>query len=204
MLLVCRNDKEAVRKAQLLRFKVTSDPVDFVTQVGRIPKTLGQGHVVLVPPVPSDFAVCGAIAAALLGCFQATPKDFLCASPRGITFTQAYTDPAKAFHVAVSAGLAEEYPTLPSLLRSVAQSPGSCLSFYLSDKQLQTHFKRKTKKQSNTVRSRVLQTTCVLAKEGDAAKEDVKVRSLYITPQEFLLRRAGHLDGQCPGCRVHV
>ena len=82
-MLVRRTGKEAMRKAQLLKFKVTSDPVDFVAQVGRIPKSFGQGHVVLVPPVPSASAVCGALAAALLGCFQATPKGFFVLRPAG-------------------------------------------------------------------------------------------------------------------------
>ena len=92
----------------------------------------------LAPPATTDFAVCGAIAAAFMGCFQAAPKDFLEAAPRGVTHKESYRDPARIFRIAVSAGLAQELPTLLGLLRGIAQAPGSHLHFYLSEKKLQT------------------------------------------------------------------
>ena len=107
--------------------------------------------------------------------------------------------PARIFRIAVSAGLAEELPTLPGLLRGIAQAPGSHLHFYLSEKQLQKYFKRNAKNQGPRVRGEVLQRTCVLTKSGEAEKENIKVRALYITPREFLSRQEGSLDGVCPG-----
>ena len=61
-------------------------------------------------------------------------------------------------------------------------------------------FKKSTKNTDNRTILRVLKTTCVLTKFGEAAKQPEKVRALYITPREFLLRREGALDGVCPGC----
>jgi len=101
--------------------------------------------------------------------------------------------------VAVSATLAQELPTLPGLLRGIAQAPRS-LSDYLSERKLQKFFKKSTRNKGNRVTWRVLQTTCVLAKAGQAAQEPAKVRALYLTPSEFLLRHGGQVDGVCPGC----
>ena len=71
--------------------------------------------------------VSGAIAAAFLGCFYATPKHFLSPSPSGITYTEMSKSSTLDFHLAVSASLAGEMPTLPQVLRGIAQYPGSCL-----------------------------------------------------------------------------
>ena len=87
-----------------------------------------------------------------MGCFQASPKDFLSLSPRGITYRDSYSDPARAFHLAVSARLAEEVPTFPGLLRAIAQAPGSRLQFYLSEKKLQKYFRKGTKNEGNRVK----------------------------------------------------
>ena len=89
---------------------------------------------------------------------------------------------------------------MPGLMRGIAQAPGSRLRFYLSEKKMHKFFKKSTKNKGNRITWRVLQTTCVLTKVGEAAKEPEKVRALYITPREFLLRRQGALDGVCPGC----
>ena len=135
-----------------------------------------------------------------MGCFHAAPKDFLSSSPTGITYQESYSDPARAFHVAVSADLAQEFPTLPGLLRCIAQAPGSRLCYYLSERKLQKFFKKNTRNKGNIARWRVLQTIFVLAQVGQAAKEPEKVRALYITPRAFLLRHEGKLGAGCPGC----
>ena len=87
------------------------------------------------------------------------------------------------------------------LLRAIAQAPGSRLRFYQAEKKLLKFFKKSTKAASARVRSRVLQTTSILTKVGHAAEEREKVRALYITPREFLLRLPATLDVGCPGCR---
>ena len=50
IMLVRWYDEDAWRKAQRLRFQVTSDPVDFVAKVAQVPQSKGKGHVVLAPP----------------------------------------------------------------------------------------------------------------------------------------------------------
>ena len=89
---------------------------------------------------------------------------------------------------------------MPGLLRAIAQAPGSRLQFYLSEKKLQKYFRKSTKNEGNRVKWRVLQSTCVLTKVGHAAQEPKKLRALYITPRDFLLRLEGALDVGCPGC----
>ena len=200
IMLVRWYDEDAWRKAQRLRFQVTSDPVDFVAKVAQVPQSKGKGHVVLAPPADTDFSVSGAIAAAFLGCFYATPKDFLSPSPSGITYKEKCKSSKQHFHVAVSASLATELPTLPQLLRGIAQAAGSCLHFYLSEKKLRKFLKHITKQKGDVFRGRVLLTTCVLAKRGEAENQDKKVRALYITPRDFLLRHEGSVGGVCPGC----
>ena len=116
-------DWEARRKAQLLRFAVTSDPLDFVAQVIKVPAAKKKGHVVIASLDNTDYSLSATIAAALLGCFYATPKDFLREdeTQRGLTYKQAYNNPKRCFHVAVSAALTGELPTLP-LTRAVDSS----------------------------------------------------------------------------------
>ena len=67
LVLVRWHNVEARRKAQRLRFQVTSGPVHFVAKVAHVPKPKGKGHVVLAPPAKTYVSVSGAIAAAFLG-----------------------------------------------------------------------------------------------------------------------------------------
>ena len=145
VLLVRLSDQKACQKAQRMRFQVTSDPVVFVAQIARIPRAQRKGHVVLAPLTSIALSVCGGIAAALMGCFQTTPEDFLSLSPRGATYRESYSDPAHAFRVDVSARLAEEVPALPGLLRAIAHAPGSRVQFYFSEKKLKKFFKEGAK-----------------------------------------------------------
>ena len=144
IMLVRLTDKEARRKAQQLRFQLTSDPLEFVAKVVLVPASTGKGHVVLAPLVDTDYSLSATIAAALLGCFYATPQDFINQDepPRGIMYTEKCTSAKESFHVAVSAALAAELPTLPELLRALAVAPGSCFKFYVSERKLCKFSKR--------------------------------------------------------------
>jgi hypothetical protein len=86
----CLHDEEAGRKAQQLRFQLTSDPLDFVTKVAQVPVSTRSWHVVLAPLVDTDLSLSARIAAALMGGFYTTPLDFLNQdeSPRGIMYTK--------------------------------------------------------------------------------------------------------------------
>ncbi len=90
IMLVRLQDEEARRKAQQLRFQLTSDPLDFVAKVVQVPAYMRKGHVVLAPLVDTDFSLSARIAAALMGGFYTTPQDFLNRgeSPRGIMYTK--------------------------------------------------------------------------------------------------------------------
>ena len=140
---------------------MASDPVDFVTKVARIPRTRCKGHVVLAPPATTDFAVCGAIAAAFMGCFLAAPKGSLEAAPRGVTYKERCRDPARIFRISVPAGLAEQLPKLTGLLGGIAQAPGNHLHSYLSEEQLEKDFERNAKNQGPRVRGDALPRTGV-------------------------------------------
>ena len=114
LMLVLGTEAEARRKAQAMTFQLTSDPVDFVKEVVRIPRSKGKGHVVLAPPADTDFSVSAMIAAGLMGGYYATPKDFVnYARPPGIMYTEKYKSSKDSLHVAVSATVAEELPTVP-------------------------------------------------------------------------------------------
>jgi len=196
IMLVPLGDEEARRKAQQLRFQLTSDPLDFVAKVVRVPASTRKGHVVLAPPVHTDYALSAMMAAALMGCFYATPKDFLRKedAPRGIMYTEKYKSSTQSFHVAVSAKLAEELPTLPQLLRDIAQAPGSCFKFYLSERKLCKFFKKTVKKTP-----RIQQRIGILAKKGDQDTVDKKYQGLYMGPRSFLLKFDASERAVCPG-----
>ncbi len=99
IMLVRLQDEEARRKAQQLRFQLTSDPLDFVAKVVQVPAYMRKGHVVLAPLVDTDFSLSARIAAALMGGFYTTPQDFLNQdeSPRGIMYTEKYKSSKESF-----------------------------------------------------------------------------------------------------------
>ncbi len=197
IMLVRLQDGDAMRKAQMLRFQITSDPLDFVAKVVQVPASMRKGHVVLAPPVHTDYSLSAMIAAALMGCFSATPQDFLCngVSPRGIMYTEKYKTSKMSFHVAVSAALAVELPTLPQLLRAIAMAPGSCFMFYLSERKLCKFFKKTVKKTP-----RMQKSIFVLSKTEDRHAVHKKYRELYIGPRSFLLKFDASARAVCPGC----
>ena len=183
-------DWEARRKAQQLNFSVTSDLLDFVAKVIKIPASAKKGHVVLAPFADTDYSLSATIAAALMGCFCSTPKDFLRADETAccIMYTETYKDPKRSFHVAVSAALAGEMPTLMQLLRAIATAPGSSLKCYLSERKLCKFFKKILKTASRSQQRKLRQSTCILCQRGDRDRVETQYRELYISPRNFLLR----------------
>ena len=196
IMLVRFEDEEARQKARQWQFHSKSDPVEFVAKVARVPVSARKGHVVLAPAVDTDYALSAKIVAALMGCFFATPKDFLTQGefPRGIMYTEKYKRSRQSFHVAVSASLANELPTLPPLLKAIAQAPGSCFNVYGSEREL-CKFLKKAEKTAPRMRQR----TFVLAKPRDRDAADAKYQELYITPQSFLLKFDASARAVCPG-----
>ena len=193
-MLVRLEDEDVSRKARLRRFQLTSDPLDFVRKVALIPTSARKGHVVIAPPVDTDYSLSAMLVAALMGCFFATPPDFLSQDVRGIRYTEKYKSAKQSFHVAVSASLANEMPTLQPLLRAIAQAPGSCFNVYGSERQLCKFFK-KTMKTTPSIRKR----SFVLAKPRDRDTVDAKYKELYVSPRSFLLNFDASERAVCPG-----
>ena len=197
VMLARLEDVEARRKAQRLGFSLTTDPLDFVARVIKVPASARKGHVVLAPVADTDYALSSTIAAALLGCFYATSQDFLKnddGSPSGIAYKGNFKNPKHSFHVAASAALAGELPTLPQVLRSIAQAPGSCFKFYLSERKLCKFFK-KTAKTTPQIGQRIF----IICKPGDSDSAELQYRTLYISPRSFLLKFAASERALCPG-----
>ena len=113
---------------------MVADPVDFVQKVSRVASE--KGNVVLTPPAAdTDYALSSAVVAALLGCFCVAPRDFL-EDMKGLQYEEKYKSSKQSFHVAVSADFAVDFPTMPQVPRAIAEAPGSCLSFYRSERKL--------------------------------------------------------------------
>ena len=202
VMLVRLHDHEARRKGLQLHFQVTTDPVDFVAKAVVVPASAGKGHVVLAPTVDTDFSLSAMVAVAFMGGFFATPGDFIMkrdTSPRGIIYKELYKSSKQKWHVAVTASVANEFPTLPQLLRSIAHAPGSCCNFYLSDNNLRKFF---TKALRTSSRALLLQRTCVLAMPSDHAAAAKDYKDLYLTPRGFLLKFKAAEGDVCPGWRA--
>ena len=104
------------------------------------------------------------MSAATLGAFYATPEGFMKddKQPLCVMYKGSYKSPKQSFHVAASAKLAEECPTIPQILRAIAQSPGSRFKFYMSERKLCKFFKKTVK-----TTPRVQQHTFVLSQKTD-------------------------------------
>ena len=202
-MLVREQDVKARRKAVMWRFRLTHNPVHFAKEVAKTPRSKGKGHVVLAPFVETDFGLSALIAAGFMGAFFADPNDFAKegTEPRGITYTETWKSPKLNFHVAVSTALANDFPTLPSLLRSIAALPSSCLHFYQTEKRLCKALKRSTSGQPERARIKAFQRACILSKHQDREGADKKYKDLYIDPRTFMMRITGKVEGICPGYR---
>ena len=203
IMLVREEEEEARRKAKRWNFKcLTSDPVVFVDKVAGTPKSKGKGHVVLAPFVETDFGFCAQIAAGFMGAFFADPKNFVQQGdrPHGVTYKEKCKASPKSLQVAVSAAVEQAFPTLPVLLRHIAEAPGSCLSLYLSEKKLCRYVSTAIKDKSEVVKKRIFQRACILSMPEDKAAVQPKYRDLYIHPRSFILRIDAKVDCICPGC----
>ena len=144
----------------------------------------------------------GLIAAGFMGAFFADPKDFVQQGdrPHGVTYKEKCKASPKSLQVAVSAAVEQAFPTLPVLLRHIADAPASCLSFYLSEKKLCRFVSTTTKNKEDIVKKRTFQRTCMLYMPEEKAAARPKYKDLYIHPRSFILRIDGRVEAICPGC----
>jgi hypothetical protein len=175
------------------------DPVDFLGHLAKQDKKAARksGNVVLVATASSatDFGIAAQIAAAFVGAFFTTPIDFARQdSPRGIQYTEKLRSSTRTYHVAATAGLQADLPTLPHILRTLAQSPGGCVKLYLSPKKLCKFFKKHAKGTP-----RLIQRCSVLCRPGEEKDVEKGCQQLYHSPQSWVLRFDASVKALCPG-----
>ena len=94
----------------------------------------------------TDFGITAHIATGFVGAFFTTPIEFARQdSPRGIQYTEKLRSSTTTYHVAVTADLQADLPTLPQLLRALAHSPSGCVKLYLKPKRLRKFVKKHAK-----------------------------------------------------------
>ena len=201
-MLVRLGDQEARRKAQRLRFQLVHDPVDFLRRLAQQDRNAARksGNVVLAATADTatDFGIAAQIAAAFVGAFFTTPIDFARqVSPRGIQYTEKLRSSTTTYHVAVTADLQTDLPTLPHLLRTLAQSPSGCVKLYLKPKKLCKFFKKHAKGTP-----RLFQRCCVLCRPGEEQDAEKGCRQLYHSPQNWVLRFDASVKALCPGTKA--
>ena len=193
----------AVHKAQRLKFKLVHDPVDFLRLEAKQDSHAARkkGNVVLAATSDSDFGIAAQMAAAFTGAFYTTPTAFAQQdSPEGIQYTEKLRSSKRSYyHVAVTAALEKELPTLPHLLRALSQAPSGCVVYYMSPKKLCKFF---TKHVKGT--PRLVQRACVLCRPGEAENTEVKkaCKPIYNSPKNWLLRFDASRSARCPGSKA--
>ena len=146
----------------------------------------------------TDFGIAAQIAAAFTGAFYTTPTDFAQRdSPEGIQYTEKLRSSNKSYHVAVTAALEADLPTLPHILRALSEAPSGCVIHYLAPKKLCKFFKKHAK-----ATARLVQRACVLCRSGEEAGVDKAVKQIYNSPRNWVLRFDASVDALCPGSKA--
>ena len=201
LMLVRLGDQEARRKAQRLHFQLVDDPVDFLGRWAKQDRKAARerGNVVLAATADAatDFGIAAQIAAAFVGAFFTTPIDFLQALPPGIQYTEKLRSSTTTYHVAVTADLQADLPTLPHLLRTLAQSPSGCVQLYLKPEKLCKFFKKHAKGTPRLVRR-----CCVLCRPGEEKDAKKGCEELYYGPQQWIRQFDASVKALCPGTKA--
>ena len=186
-------DRPARQVAQRLGFQIVDDPIEFARKVGAA-ATRRKGHVVLAPvSEDTDYAVCARLCAVWLGAYLADSQAFCRKGSHGVQYEDLCHTGGAGFKVAVSRRLASEMPTLPLLLRALAEVPRSNFELYMSERTLGKVWK-KAKTTKEVLRMAVLS----LLPERDTA--DKKVQGMYRTVTAFTaLHAVAKIGAGCPG-----
>ena len=202
LMLVRGGDLEARKKAERLRFQLVFDPVEFLGRLAKQDRKAarGRGNVVLAATTAetTDFGIAAQIAAAFVGAFFTSPIDFArhhC--PPGIQYTEKLRSSTTTYHVAVTAALQADLPTLPHLLRTLAQSPSGCVKLYLKPKKLCKFFKKQAKDTPRLVRR-----CCVLCRPGEEKDAEKGCQQLYHGPRNWIRQFAASVKAHCPGTKA--
>ena len=114
ILLVLRKEEDAIRKARRLGFKLTHDPVEFVSLAGKQPTTSRKAHVVLAPiDGQSDYVVCAHLVAAIMGTWFTNASTFVSSGRTGgCQYKEQCRTRHRIFRLAVSTKLSDQSPSL--------------------------------------------------------------------------------------------
>ena len=143
----------------------------------------------------TDFGISAQIAAAFTGAFFTTATGFARQdSPQGIQYTEKLRSSTTTYNVVVTAGIQAHLPTLPHLLRALAQTPRGCLKFYLNPKKLCKWVKKQGKGAH-----RLLPRACVLCHPEEEQNVTKSWKQLYNSPHNWILRFNASVQARCPG-----
>ena len=159
----------------------------------------GRGNVVLVDThdAMTDFGISARIAAAFTGAFFTTVSDFAQKdSPEGIQYSDHLRKSKTTHHVAATAKLLADLPTLPHVLRTLAEMPGGCLRFYFDPEKLRQYVK--TQKSG----PRLLQRACVLSRQGEQKAENKDFQQFYRSPSDWILQFKASVHARFPTRQV--
>ena len=176
--------------------------MDFLARVAKQDRKAARksGNVVLAATADTvtDFGISAQIAAAFTGAFFTTATGFARQdSPQGIQYTEKLRSSTTTYHVAVTAGIQAHLPTLPHLLRTLAQTSSGCVKLYLKPKKLCKFFKKHAKGTP-----RLLQRACVLCRPGEEQDAEIGCKQLYNSPASWVLRFDASVEGLCPGTKA--
>ena len=199
LMLVRLGSVDARGKAQRLRFHLVNDPVDFLASVAKQSRSgkRVKGNVVLVDTADTqtDFGVAAKIAAAFTGAFFTTPDDFARRDlQKGIQYNEKLWSSRTNYHVAATASVQADLPTLPRLLRALAQTPRGCVKFYMNPKKLCKWVKAQGKGAP-----RMLLRACVLCQPGEENNAKPSWKQLYNSHNNWILRFDASVQARCPG-----
>ena len=203
ILLVLRKEEDAIRKARRLGFKLTHDPVDFVSLVGKRPRTSRKAHVVLAPvDGKSDYAVCAHLAAAIMGAWFTNASTFVSSGRTGgCQYEERCWAQRHMFKFAVSAKLKAQSPSLEACLRTVAQVPGGTFELHSAARlmQLFTRAQKKNKREYKRIDA-VAANWALLSLPSERSTAPSGVQLLYRSVPAFIsfVCRANREAG-CPG-----
>ena len=201
LMLVRRVEKAAITKAHRLHFQLVHDPVDFLNRLAKQDSRAAEkkGNVVLAATSDTeDFGIAAQIAAAFTGAFYTTPADFAQQdSPQGIQYKEKLRSSKTNYHVAATASLEEDLPTLPHILRALTATPNGCVIYYLHPKTLGKFFKRHAGQQP-----RLVQRACVLCRSGEETEIKKAVKPIYNSPKNWVLRFDASVAARCPGSKA--
>ena len=203
ILLALPTEQAAIKRARRLGFKLTKDPVEFVSVVGKCPGSSRKAHVVLAPTDgQSDYAVCAHLAATIMGAWYTDARSFMSADgrSRGCQYKERCKTRRCIFKLAASADLQAELPSLELLLRAVSQVPGNTYELH-SEESLLKSFSKQQKKNKQTKRLDTAAANWAILSTATKKFNVEKAIQILYRPVPAFIRLVGQVnqEAMCPG-----